>query len=1416
MIPARIGDRLRAMQPDILIALAYLVLPLLLYAGVTLGPRTMLPADNLFQWPPWAASLPPGGTEGGSAFFPHNALIGDLIIQNYAWKQFVLSSAAGGELPLWNPYLFAGAPFLANGQHSALYPFSLLYLVLPLAKAYGWFVLSQVWLAGLSMYLFGRVLGMGRGGAALSGFVYQGAQFLIISAAVFPMITAAVVWLPFLLACVERIVRPASREGMREGSSNRTILWAAAGSVALGCQILAGHAEFTYYTLLIMGLYALWRLLTAGWGAQTADRRPPTTDYRPQTTDREMSVDIHQPSSVVRRRWSVVHSAAWLAAMVGAGLLIAAVQLVPLFEVGQVNFRVGSASFEEVRGWAFPPRNALTFLLPNFFGNPTHHAIRDAFGGGSVPVELNFYGGLNPNGAFTTSWGTKNYVEGATYLGVLPLLLAAVGVAALWRWRVLSALRRTHTLFFVGLAFFSLAFIFGTPLYALLYYGLPFIDQLHTPFRWVFPLALSVAVLAGFGVDAVEKRRLGDWEIGRFETGDWRFLNLSISQSLSYLALASGVTLLTVTLLSRAFYDSFRPLVGRLFLGLAGATNAFPSAEAFYSYLFWQLLLLGALLVASGVILWLTRRTRWWIVAACGLIVIDLWAASLGFNSAIDPALLDYTPEAVHWLQEQPGEWRITTFDTTGAGTLNANTPWPQGLADVRGYDSIIPRQFTEYMAAIEPQNGLPFNRIQPIGSLAALESPLLDALAVKYVISTEPIPLPKFRAVWEGEGVTIYENLAAAPRAFTLPQSAEVHAPDALAALAQYDPRQYVVIESEAATTANPQPATLHPATIAAAGNNEVVVDATADAPAWLILSDSYFPGWRAYMRPVGSGEEAEQETTITLVNGNFRGVRLEPGDWTVRFRYSPRSFQLGGLMSFMGVTMLVFALGVWLWRRVYRPEATASTTRSVAKNSAAPMALSLFNKGIDFVFAAFYLRVLGPAAAGSFATAIAIAGLFEIVANYGLNILLIREVSQDRRQAGRFLFNSSLLRLLTAVVAALPILVYVIIGMRGPNPFTPAEITAIGLMMIGMVFSGLALGVSGLFYVHEEAEVPAAMSTVTTILKVGLGVGVLLAGFSFVGLAAVSIVVNLVTLLLLIGLAFRRFDLSGPLTVDRPLIAGMVRLGFPLMLIHLLQTIFISIDVLLLRQLLPNGETVVGWYNAAWKWYNALQIIPSYFTLALFPIIARAIKENSESARRMYRMSLKLMLLLALPIAALTTFAAPLLIGLLGGREFLPQGAIALQIIIWSIPFGWLNSVTNYVLIAYGLERMQPRAFAVAVGFNVVANWFLIPRYSFVAAGVITILSEVVLLVLFAYFLRRRNADVDWQHLVARPVLLTAIMLAVMWLGNQLHLLVALALGAAVYAVGLFALRIIGPEERAAFAAILPGALVRRLGWA
>ena len=98
-------------RADLLVVAGLLILPLLLFAEVTFGSQTMIPADNLVQWEPWQSEAMSLGVEA-----PHNSLISDLLIENYAWKRFFVESVKAGEIPLWQPYLFAGSPFLATGS----------------------------------------------------------------------------------------------------------------------------------------------------------------------------------------------------------------------------------------------------------------------------------------------------------------------------------------------------------------------------------------------------------------------------------------------------------------------------------------------------------------------------------------------------------------------------------------------------------------------------------------------------------------------------------------------------------------------------------------------------------------------------------------------------------------------------------------------------------------------------------------------------------------------------------------------------------------------------------------------------------------------------------------------------------------------------------------------------------------------------------------------------------------------------------------------------------------------------------------------------------------------------------------------------------------------------------------------------
>jgi len=1428
------------LKPDLPNLLGLLILPLILFAPVVFGSRTLLPADNLFAVEPFKSAA----RQFGASAVSHNELLSDLILENYPWKKFILESIRAGEIPLWNPYQFAGIPFLAAGQHSALYPFSIIFYVIPLPRAYGLFTVSQFCLAGWFTYLFLRVLGLRRLSALFGAIVSELCLFMVVSV-VFTMIIASVVWLPLILTSIELTVRQQPALGGRPA----TLPWLVLGALALGLQILAGHVEMTYYTLLVAGAYSAWRLV-ALWLSQ-----------------RKEHGDLEDPARFASAARNVLQRGGALIALAGLGLALGAIQLIPLYNVVRSNFRSGSATYEQITGWAYPWRHFLAFFIPNFYGNPSHHAYFDLFTWQWAPAPLNHQ---------TIDWGVKNYVEGGAYVGLLPLFLSAL-VALLWA-RVARPRNTQYTLrsllpasffltvpFFLALGFFSLAFAFGTPLYRLIFW-LPGVNQLHSPFRWVWPLALSAAVLSAYGVEYLWRSHPAQMAYGYyslFQRKTRPHLPLtnylspfflwsppSLITGLAGLAFWGGTLALTALVAARVWYD--RPLAGifdiaglmdRLVADLALANRAFADGRMFFSYEARWVFIFALMLIASGIILRVSRcsiyfrgRTIWEPLALM-VIALDLLAAGYGFNPAADSRILSYLPPSVEFLKQDTDLWRFTSYDTANCRPtaddpskgepckpFNANIGWYFNLQDARGYDSIFSRQYRRYMELIQPQYELDFNRIAPLSQPEALDSPLLDLLNVKYVITQEPIANPKYTLVYSAE-VQIYRNETALPRAFTLPHSATLVADDFGIAVQTFDPRKYVIVGPNVLPSADggEQPLALTPSAWSpvsqvAYAPNQVSVAATAAEPAWLVLADTYAPGWRAYLRPLGADEKDEKETRVYLVNGNFRGVQLPAGEWVVRFKYSPDAFKLGGLISLIAAISLLFGLGVWAWRYFYQESAAGgSTARRVAKNSLAPMALNLMNRGIDLIFAAFYLRVLGPEASGKYYFAIVVFGWFEIVTNYGLNTLLTRDVSRDKGHANRYLVNTTLLRLLIGAAATPGLALLLTARQLLPNPLTADTLWAIALLVLAQIPATVSTGLSALFYVYEKAEYPAAVATVSTILKVVLGAAALVVGWGFVGLAGVSMAVNLVTLGILATLVVRLF-FRPQWEPDWSLQRSAVRESFPLMLNHLLATLFFKVDVPLLetvrnQQQAGRGNLEVGWYNTAYKFVDAYNVIPSFFTFALFPVMSRQAVEDRAALKRSYALAVKLLVAVALPLAALTAFLAPVMVGLLGGREFLPDGALALSIMVWSIPFGWINSVTNYLLIALNQQRDLTKAFAFALGFNVIANLVLIPIYGYPAAAAVTIASEIFEGAWFYFYLRKSLGPIPWVGWLWQLGISGLVMVGVLWGLWRVQPIIAVIAGLGLYAAGLIRLGTFTADERAVLAGILPARVREKL---
>ncbi|MCL4298092.1 MAG: flippase [Anaerolineae bacterium] len=1439
-------------RQDVLAALVLLLLPLLLFWSVTIGPNTLLPVDNLFAYEPWAAYKDSLGVG-----LPQNQLLSDLILENYVWKKFIRESLAARQLPLWNPYILSGQPFLANGQHSALYPFSLLFYILPLSKAYGWFTVSQLWLAGLGMYIFLRTLRVTRLGALVGGITYSLSAFFIVSV-VFTMIIAGAAWLPLILALIEMIIRKQEDKGLRGYSP---IPYVVAGALLLGAQTLAGHVEITYYVLLVSGYYALCRLLIL---------------WRRQATAR-----------------FALRLAAWLLLMVFLGLCLGLVQLGPMYEVVTQNFRDNSVTLDQVRGWALPLRRLITFVIPDFFGSPAHHGYFDAVTWRWQPLGPNASGQINPLCPHCTSWDTKTAVEAGAYVGILPLVLAGLAIVQAIRegWKVgrleewkqaqPSDLRaegplwvgnlptfQSSTFIFALLALLSLLFAFGTPLYTLLFYGLPGWNQLHSPFRWIFPFTLSIAALAGIGVTYLDRlvsakpgggageRPLGEASHGsRGESStlppcapapllSLYTVSLYTGWLLFWTGLAGSVVMLAALFIPAPFIQAATYLFERSGL----AQNAFADGRQFFGYQWPNFFKFFLMLMAAGAVLRIVRCPIYfrfpisdfglpivnrkskiqnaWKPLTVLIIALDLILAGAGFNPSVDPTLLDFKPEVVKWLESQQAEdplFRLNSFDIPqgrGNKVFLANAGMYSNLFDVRGYDSIIPAQYGRFMHLIQENGDLFYNRIGPLyyDGYAALDSALLDLLGVRYILTTVDINNPNYNLVYDKE-IRVYENTDALPRAFVVDEKVDLSAlpkpdrsgwPDELGlALRSLDPRRQVILDGEAnglgrdlapedvtAPVETVSPSPLPHVEIPTYTPNEVRLAVQLDQPGWLVLADAYFPGWRAYARPIVNDQQSmvngqfstvqpspEIELTVHRADGAFRAVYLQPGQWEVRFRYSPRSFQLGLYGSFLALVTLALIGGYWAWGKLYRESEADSPIKRVAKNSLVPMVMALSNRLIDFAFALLMLRILQPEGAGRYAFAVAFIGLVEIVTRYGLGTLVTREVAANRAQSNRYLSNVSILRLILWLVA-LPFMaailgLYVVFG-----GLTWDVVITVALFAVGTLFSNLSDGLTALFYAHEKAEYPAAIASVTTLTRVSLGALTLLLGWGIIGLAGVSLVANLVTFLVLSYIMVVKI-FRPTLETDRALQRGMLGESLPLMINHLLSTIFFRIDVFILS---PTwGDAAVGFYNAAYKYIDGINVIPQYFTLALFPLMSRFAADSRDSLARAYILSLRLLLLLALPLAVGTPFIARELILFLAGERFLPDSMIVLQLLIWFLPFSFINQVTQYVLIAINQQRHLTRAFIVGVLFNLTTNLIFIPLYGYRAAAVTTIFSEWALLIPFYLLVRKHLGPVPWFDVVWRPIVAAAAMSMGLWLIGDANFLVKVAAAGVTYMAAL-----------------------------
>jgi hypothetical protein len=555
------------------------------------------------------------------------------------------------------------------------------------------------------------------------------------------------------------------------------------------------------------------------------------------------------------------------------GSVLAGVQLMPALELFSVSARRGQLSYGWVRQYAFVPEGLLSFLVPDIFGND---------------VGVRF-------------WGRWNLWEMSPYVGVVAFGLAFIALLRGRRGR--AFLPGCIALICLLLAMAGDAVFFGL---------LPGFDLFRAQARWLCPVSLFIGLLAGLGADGIAASAVK--AEGRANGhGMWILVCLAMLLVLAGGALCSDVGFGRTAWVR--FMDSMLKIAPRERVYLHWWT---PSAEfklAAMRAAGLSMLRAGLFLGALAGLIRLARSSRvklGWIAGALLLLLaIDAWTFGQRYLATFDPRRDGLSPGAVDFLANRPEPFR---FCRGACFELPPCEGMTHRFACIEGVQPNAPSRFRDVFWSLQSKElyeQMKRGQLSPY-CIFSLQT-ALRMLNLRYLVayaSSPKLQIEGLRTVYQDPQIRIDELPNPWPRAWLVHRYAvRRDSMEVLALLSRFDYKKMALFEDDPGCAVEEPSAAETMPEIVRYEPTRVDIKVQAAAPALLVLSDLFYPGWEATV----DGHPAE----ILEANYAMRAVPVPKGAHEVRFLYRPASFRVGVAASAAGCLAVALLISLRLWTR-------------------------------------------------------------------------------------------------------------------------------------------------------------------------------------------------------------------------------------------------------------------------------------------------------------------------------------------------------------------------------------------------------------------------------------------------------------------------------------------------------------------
>ena len=449
------------------------------------------------------------------------------------------------------------------------------------------------------------------------------------------------------------------------------------------------------------------------------------------------------------------------------------------------------------------------------------------------------------------------------------------------------------------------------------------------------------------------------------------------------------------------------------------------------------------------------------------------------------------------------------------------------------------------------------------------------------------------------------------------------------------------------------------------------------------------------------------------------------------------------------------------------------------------------VFVKFIGFVIVIAIARLLGDTALGQYSFVVTLTWIIFKIAELGLDMVIRKEMSRDKEKASQDFFSQALaLRFFASFLAAIVTIAFVYGTHRNQTIIHLTYLTA-----IGMIFFNVSMIFRSAFYALQKMHYEVIVKVISNLAFL-LGIVFMFLGFGLT-VVIIFLLIRYVLSFVLSYLLFRKkISKVFKLKISLKNWNGLIKESYFFWIITALSMIYFRIDIIILS--LMKNEAIVGWYTAGYRIIDMISLIPVTITSVLFPVMAELFVKDKEKLSKLYKIAFRYLLILALAMILGVGILSQQIIHLLYGKGF-ENAAIVLKVLIWAQGLMFISFLLINLLGAINKQRVVVITSATALALNVVLNFILIPKYSFLGAGWATLLAEIVNCIFLLFFVIKYFEKPEIKSTFS--ILLIFGSVYTLFLLSQMNPWINAMLGVLIFGTILMFLKIIKKEDVALF---------------